>query len=677
MPLTRVEGDFSQVSNIVQITIPDEPEVTARIFVGFMSGETWLVESDLSAAEQSGFVDLGLGYVLGYSRNEDSSIVGAYGQALEGSSAGASRSTDFSFSWQFDGAPIYSSAATRQTRAASGAGRWIIVGTRTTGAPSGATSTDFGNDAFTWDSISFNLSDAIGNIGIAGIDFVNDQFYIYTNDGQIARSPDGDVWEVVASGGPSMTFSSSNTNPYARFAALGDTIVCLFAGRIVVSEDSGNTWDMASFINALGIEEELAGGAGFNNPVMFGLAAGNGAFIACGNDSNGSPFIKRSTVGAETPWEDVTISLGEISTYMFDVLFDDVANRFLVLAKTVEVEPAISGGEIDFDTNDAQGAGWSGSIAHGFSEITTNWSFVTGSEAGNVPELNFGDVAGYISMALIHTGELGGQTLFMMQVPEAELRPLPQSDYFDSMFIEGVELGVGPLFQDDATFNINFDSDRGVYELAWMWFDGQSFFDETNLTGTFSASLTFEGGGTTVNTYHVLQSIDAGVTFTDELQQLYEGPEPDKGWIMLLETPPPSFNLLQEDDFAILQEEDSHILVTDDDPPVDVPPVFDLQPVDITESMTWTEAIPATGVVTGYEVWRTTAQEFEGQINFSNPSEVTVNDLLTLLATVDANTFFYLDETANNLTAQYAYNVRAIGGFGFIDSNIAFSSAVS
>src|SRR5688572_20890258 len=159
MPLTRVEGDFSQVSNIVQVTTPDIPEVESQVFVGFLTGETWLLDADLQSGFESGTVDLGLGYVLGYSRNDDSSILGAYGQALEGSAAGAARSTDFSDSWTFDGAPIYSNAATRQTRAAFGAGRWIMVGTRTNGIPAGATSTEFGSDAFTWDSISFNLID--------------------------------------------------------------------------------------------------------------------------------------------------------------------------------------------------------------------------------------------------------------------------------------------------------------------------------------------------------------------------------------------------------------------------------------------------------------------------------------------------------------------------------------
>jgi hypothetical protein len=557
MPLTRTEGDFSQVSNIVIVTIPEPPPPSNEsILVGFMTGETWLIANDLQSGYQSGTVDLGLGYVLGYSKNNDSSILGAYGQALEGGSSGASRSTNLSASWAFEGAPIYSNASARSTRVAFGNGVWILVGTRTTGVGSGARSTDFGNDAFTWDSITANLVDAVGTIGFAGIDFVLEQFYVYTNDGQIARSSDGDAWEVVATGGPSFTFNSSNANPYARFAVDGDTIVCIAGGRIVASTDAGNTWEMSAYNDAFS-STDLLGGAGFNNPVEFGLAAGGGAFIAVGTVDD-VPRIRRSTIGAEASWTDVTVPAGVDKLY--DVLYDSAGTRFLLLGKDTEFTPGLSGGEFFFDPGDAQGSGWSGSVAEGAANLFSTWSFVTGSQAEPCGNLQFGDIAGYFDIAFIRTGELGGQWLLMIHVPDGELRDLPQSDYFEQISVELSEGTIGPFAQGDANFQINFDADQGVYELAWQWIASDSFAGENDLLATLTPSITYTGG-TSVNTFHVLQSVDAGVTWTDEFIQEYGGPDPDKGWIMLIETPEPSFNLLQEDGFALLQEDDFHIII--------------------------------------------------------------------------------------------------------------------
>jgi hypothetical protein len=707
MPLTRTEGDFSQVSNIVIVTTPEPADES--IFVGFMSGETWLIANDLQSGFQSGTVDFSLGYALGYSKNGDSSILGAYGQANEGVSSAASRSTNLSASWAFEGAPIYSSASVRSTRVAFGNGVWILVGSLTSGVGSAASSTTFPNGGFSWDSITSNLVSAVGTIGFAGIDFVLGQFYVYTNDGQIARSTNGDEWEVVATGGPSFTFNSSNANPYARFAADGTTIVCIAGGRIVASIDSGNTWEMSAYNDAFS-STDLIGGAGFNEPMEFGLAAGGGAFIAVGSIPNetvdgvitftaapitgaggsfptgllpfncqnfignptnclvsgtyisgslmgitdvaiatfsgsgaemsiaiqiptadapadprndffievdipgvtsspltpgdafsfveqtdGSntqyiwrygfvglsfmndaeqyvatftpvspvpsdpvPRIRRSTIGAEATWTDVTVPAGVDKLY--DVLYDERGARFLLLGKDVVFTPGASGGEFFFDPGDAQEFGWAGSVAEGAANLFSTWDFVTASQAEPCGNLQFGDIAGYFDIAFIRTGELGGQWLLMIHVPEDELRDLPQSDYFEEISVELSEGTIGPFAQEDANFQINFDADQGVYELAWLWFEGGGFAGENDLTAFLTPSITYTGG-TSVNTFHVLQSVDAGVTWTDEFIQEYDGPDPDKGWIMLIETPEPSFNLQQEDLFYILQEDGFTIII--------------------------------------------------------------------------------------------------------------------
>jgi hypothetical protein len=655
MPLTRTEGDFSQVSNIVIVVTPEPPPpADDSILVGFLSGETWLVANDLQSGYQSGTVDLGLGYVLGYSKNNDSSILGAYGQALEGSSAGASRSTDFSANWAFEGAPIYSNASTRSTRVAFGNGVWILVGARTTGVGSAARSEDFGNDGFTWESITANLVPAVGTIGFAGIDFVLEQFYVYTNDGQIARSTDGNEWEVVATGGPSFTFNSNTANPYARFAADGTTIVCIAGGRIVASTDSGNTWEMAAYNDAFS-STDLIGGAGFNEPVEFGLAAGGGAFIAVGTVDD-VPRIRRSTIGAEAVWTDIAVPAGPDTLY--DVIYDSAGTRFLLLGKDTEFTPGLSGGEFFFDPGDAQGSGWSGSVAEGAANLFSTWSFVTGSQAEPCGNLQFGDIAGYFDIALIRTGELGGQWLLMIHVPDGELRDIPQSDYFEEIAIELSEGQIGPFSQEDANFQINFDSDQGVWELAWQWFDSAGFASENNLTAILTPSLTYTGG-TSVYSFHVLQSVDAGVTWTDEFVQEYAGPDPDKGWLTLVATPEPSFNLLQEDGFLIQQEDESSILI---DYGITVSLGGQTYPI-IDWSWSVFGSLPPGVSVTGFQLFRMDAETFQDLTNFDPPTGIVgplVYADLELLQEFDADTFGYADTDADPTLRQYAYFVRAI-----------------
>jgi hypothetical protein len=679
MPLTRTEGDFSQVSNIVFVTTPEAPPPLAgRIFIGFMDGQTWVIEADFVSGYQSGTVDLGLGYSLGYSQNADSTIMGSYGQALEGSSSGAARSIDFSKMWPFEGAPIYSNASTRSTRVAFGNGVWIMVGTRTTGVGSGASSADFGNDSFTWDSITANLVDAVGTIGFAGIDFVLGQFYAYTNDGQIIRSTDGNAWEVVASGGPAFTFVSNSANPYARFAASGTTIVCIAGGRIVASVDSGNTWEMSAYVDAFS-STDLIGGPGFADPVEFGLAAGGGAFIAVGTVS-GTPRIRRSTIGAEAVWTDITVPAGP--DQIFDAIYDTEGSRFLLLGKDTVFTPGASGGEFLFDPGDAQGAGWAGSVAEGVSTLETSWNFVTGSFADFCGSMQFGDVAGYFEIALIHTGELGGQTLLMIHVPESELRDIPQSDYFDEMVILFSEGQIGPLSQEDATFEINFDADQGVWELAWMWIDPGTF-SENDLEVGLSPSVTYTGG-TSVYNFHVLQSLDAGVTFTDEFVQEYtpSGGVDDKGWIFISQIPPETFYLLQENSFRILQEDDFGLLIE-----YAIDAVLSGQSYPIIDwSFSYNGALPPGVQITGYELYRMDAETFQDLQNFDPPTTYPEGGVggplvpadLVLLVSLDSSQTTYQDAGADPTLRQYAYYVKILTSDAQYDSSslIIYSPSV-
>jgi hypothetical protein len=830
MPLTRTEGDFSQVSNIVFVTTPEPPPPLAgRIFIGFLDGQTWVIEADFVSGYQSGTVDLGLGYSLGYSQNADSTIMGSYGQALEGSSAGAARSIDFSKMWPFEGAPIYTNASARSTRVAFGNGVWIMVGTRTTGVGSGASSADFGNDAFTWDSITANLVDAVGTIGFAGIDFVLGRFYAYTNDGQIIRSTDGNEWEVVASGGPAFTFNSSNANPYARFAALGTTIVCIAGGRIVASIDSGNTWEMSAYVDAFS-STDLIGGAGFNNPVEFGLAAGGGAFIAVGTvpsdltdgvvtfiaaqiDGAGGSFptgllrfacenfigaptsgqpsgtyisgtlmgyssvsiatfggsgtemsiaievptaeapasprtaffidfdipgitpgpilqtasfafvtqesgpntqyiwrfgfvgltpmneeqytvtftpagpvvldpvprIRRSTIGAEAVWTDITVPAGP--DQLFDAIYDTEGSRFLLLGKDTVFTPGASGGEFLFDPGDAQGSGWAGSSAEGVSNLFSTWDFVTASQAEPCGNLQFGDIAGYFDIALIHTGELGGQTMLMIHVPEAELREIPQSDYFDEMVILFSEGQIGPLSQEDATFEINFDADQGVWELAWMWIDPGTF-SENDLEVGLSPSVTYTGG-TSVYNFHVLQSLDAGVTFTDEFVQEYtpSGGVDDKGWIFISQIPPETFYLLQEDSFRILQEDDFGLLV---EYAIDAILGGQIYPI-IDWSFSYNGALPPGVQITGYELYRMDAETFQDLQNFDPPITNPAGGIggplvpadLVLLVSLDSSQTTYQDTGADPTLRQYAYYLKILTSDAQYDSSSAITYSPS
>lgn len=540
MPLTRVDGDFSQISNVVQVVIPDPtppPVTTGQVFVGLMSGETWLFENDLSAGTRQGDVDTELGFVNGYVRNRDSTIVGAYGMFGEGSAAGASRSEDQAFSWQTLGLPIYNAAGQRQSRAAFGGNAedvFIHVGNTNSGTPGAAWSADFGNNAFDWNVINrlTQFQPGIGGgQGIAGIDamLVDDAditgdtlFALYTNDGKVYAG-DENGFVLYGAGGPTQTFNSSSSIPYARFAgqsfADNKVIVGIFCGRIVVTTNGSETWDMTTYNDAF-CDTNQVGGAGFSNPVQFGLAYGGGVWVAVGT-VDGAIRIRRSTIGAETPWQDVTpdITLDRI----LDVIYDSDGLRFLAL--------------------------------------------------------------------------------------------------------------------------------------------GLHFEEHAEIVGFF----------------HILKSTDGGLTWTDEIQQQYDGPASTKGWLMMLEVPPPSFNLLQEDGFLVQQEDDFAILVQSETPGT-APVVTSASDEGTANRVQWDAAVATfPGEVTSYSVFRISALEWDGPPNFldQDPASVPQGVMSVIASDIDPGTLDYLDTDANNLLSQYCYYVRAVTTTGNLDSANLFSSAVS
>lgn len=685
MPLTRVDGDFTQISNVVVITIPEEPDLEQQLFVGFMDGETFLVANDLSSADESGTVDYSLGFGNGYEKNADSTILGSYGAYGEGTSAGASRSSDFSFSWQSEGFPIYSQAPPRHSRVAFGAGVFFHAGTRNTGETRAASSTDFGNDSFTWDA-NFTLQDGIGVGGCAGVDFVAGFFYAYGNSGTIGRSADTLEWEQVADGMPFANFQSSSSLPYARFAGNDETVVGIFASQIVVSEDGGLSFT-TNYVDAFNDQNEV-GGAGFNEPYMCGLAFGGGVWVAVGNVGTtfggegpgqvGTPRIRRSSVGAETPWEDIPLPETDQSlTQVLDVIYDAGLNRFLVLARgPIETTP-LSGGDVLADTDDVDGA--SGSVPTGFITYDSLNSQITASEVFASGQVLSGDLAGYSDFGVIRTGELGGQTTVILRVPIEEWRSDWQVAYFSTLEIPGsLEPAVSV---NDAVTNSEFDEDFIFVEMTWTWFAGDSLTGEVAQRNFIfgPAELPPEIVG---SVFHILQSVDGGATFTLEITQEYLGTTAkDKGWLHMLTTPPSSFNLLQEDGFAVLQEDGFHILVSDDPPAAGPPALIEVASIDVNLQLTWAAAAPVPGdEANSYEIYRIDSTEYESAPTFSDPGSITTADpAWELITTVDAPTVIYFDSDTNNQVRQYGYYVKAIitPSGNNLNSNIMFSSAPS
>jgi hypothetical protein len=573
MPLTRVDGDFSQVSNIVRVTVPEAPSL--QIFIGWMDGETFLVPADLSVAVESGFVDTSIGYINGYEVNDGGSILGAYGAYLEGGSAGASRSGNFSATWAFDSAPIYVNAPPRHSRVAFGNGTFLHAGTRNTGSTLAALSADFSNSAFSWTSDGGAIQDGIGLDGCNGIDFVAGFFYGYGVTGTIGRSADGLEWTELTNGMPAPSFQSSNSLPYARFAGNESMVIGFMGGRIIVSEDGGLNF-VDTYADAF-INETQVGGAGFNEPYMCGIAYGGGAWVAVGNyDTStsegegpglvGSPLICRSSVGAEVLWPEVTIpTTVPPITQMLDVVYDEAGGRFLALGRSIVEDTLPSGGVVVFEAQEIAGAG--GSDKNGVLTVTMQ-NFIgaptTSTPSGTVIS---GSVAGSGEFGLASFSGSGTEWVFSLRVPAAELRNDPENDYISSIEITpGITNGVIPT-SSAWNFNALEDPLDSNYVILKWQFSGlllDRMDAGTEYTATFGgADLPSE---ITSAQFHLLQSTDGGVTFTAELTREYQGlSEKDKGWIKLVPADDGSNFLQQEDLFFILQEDGFNIIIEDNE----------------------------------------------------------------------------------------------------------------
>ncbi len=369
MPLTRVEGDFSQVSNIVQVTTPVAPEGGGMFLsVAWTNAAYSLFGSDLTAGPVvNSIIDTRLGYVIGMTRGGPltegaNPVLGANMAINEGVSTGASRTENMGESWATEGGPIWSSAPVRCSSVAWGnlpndpadLGIFLEVGTTNSGATAAGSSVDYGNDGFTWTSRNADLQAEGGNGGASGVGYhfnSNEEgyFYVYMKNGTIVRNQylgDGTLngFEFVQDSLPSYpAFNSSNALPFAKFASTGQTLVFMFCGHLIHSVDNGATWRTTHEGALLDGETGLfiIGGAGFNSPDHFGIAAGEATghgqvFVAVLN-------IPSEFEGQTTPrmmftelqeadflgWQEITIPNGP--TEIFDVKYDSVGQRFIAL----------------------------------------------------------------------------------------------------------------------------------------------------------------------------------------------------------------------------------------------------------------------------------------------------------------------------------------------------------
>lgn len=347
MPLTRVEGDFSQISNIVQVTVPDVPsEPSMFLHVIFNIGDYYLFPTDLSGPVISNFVDFNTGESFDIIASPDLGVdglplLGVIGAALEASSVAGADSIDMGENFEFGGAPIFSSGSNRHYLLAYGDGIFFTGGADTAGnLTSAMCEGTFGNGAFSWQSLeSAMYTSAVGetpNAGIAGVGFHQGYFYAYLNAGMIIRASSADMteWEIVGTGGPSQTWVAATARPQAHFAGTGNLLVACFCGRIVKSLDGGATWDMVTFID--GITSENIVGA--NPPATFGMAYGGNSLVVTlthtPNDLTAG-FIYVMNIQENDfngAWELVEPPFAATqTTRLLDVVYDSAGDRFIFL----------------------------------------------------------------------------------------------------------------------------------------------------------------------------------------------------------------------------------------------------------------------------------------------------------------------------------------------------------
>jgi hypothetical protein len=158
-----------------------------------------------------------------------------------------------------------------------------------------------------------------------------------------------------------------------------------------------------------------------------------------------------------------------------------------VLLDDYSSEP-ITGGTPIFDV--AVIAGAAGSSPTGVATITVPAGVGLGSITAS-GTLNSGTLAGYDTLAIIRTGDTGGELHVVLRVPTADLRASPQSAYFTE--VEVIDSTPAPLTAASALFSAT--ASGAFTYLRWSWSGGAAL--ELDVGFDYEAQFTPEGGGET------------------------------------------------------------------------------------------------------------------------------------------------------------------------------------
>jgi hypothetical protein len=342
------DGDFTQVSNVIQLVVAPGPEVPSGfLHLVWRNGNYELWPSTLDALVLASFVDMGLGFVYGITAapaEEGLPELGVNGAALEAVAVAAASSIDMGEVWERNGAPIYTGGSNRHNRITHGDGIWFMGGTLSTGLGTAAFCTGtVGISAFSWTSVTAALGDAVpaneggDPEGVAGVGFHNGFFYVYTNGGRVARAASSDLttWEAVGTGGPTETWNTNTAHPQARFASTGNMIAIMYCGYTIYSPNNGANWDMASVTEAAGFPVPLLDA---NPPRVFGLAAGGGLLVAGYRiplpDESFVAGVSVATISNDEPgvsWAQIEIPDAPSGASVQDLVYDSAGQRFIGL----------------------------------------------------------------------------------------------------------------------------------------------------------------------------------------------------------------------------------------------------------------------------------------------------------------------------------------------------------
>lgn len=345
-----------------------------------------------------GSLDTLLGFITGCTQSEDSIIVTA--SVGEGVQMRYFRSTDGGETWAMS-SDFISPDTSRIGFADYGEGEYVFTGSTgilSPGTPTAAVSDD---DGVTFTDATADIVAAFGTGGALGVTYTEGFFFTASDEGHIGRRPAGGNWDAVSTAAP-----TGVSRP--RFAGNGSGLVVgLINGRVCVSEDSGTTWDCSSYVNAFA-SADLGTYISAMIPTAAGIAYGAGCWIACGT-VGGLPRIRRSTVGAEAAWTDITVPEGP--QRLDEVRYDPVLERFFISGSNITTG-------VLYVLQSEDGLTWSVATSYGTGgdlgfDIT--WLLPTATEQENCPA-GYGGIGtppdavpftGYLAWPYLDFGRLG------------------------------------------------------------------------------------------------------------------------------------------------------------------------------------------------------------------------------------------------------------------------------